>query len=47
MNELATKIILDPPKADFVLIFSASWPIWAGLALLLILGIVALEPKKN
>lgn len=46
MNEIAAKIILDPPKVDVVLVFSASWFVWAGFALLLVAVIVAFWPKK-
>lgn len=45
MNELASKIILDPPKVDVVLVFSASWFVWVGLALLCSAVIVAFWPK--
>lgn len=47
MNELAAKIILDPPKVDVVFVFSASWFVWAGLALMIIAVIVAFLPKKE
>ena len=46
MNEIVSKIILDPPKADVVLVFSASWFVWAFIGLALIALIVALLPKK-
>lgn len=45
MNEIATKIILDPPKADVVLVFSASWFVWAFIALLLLAVLAAFRPK--
>jgi hypothetical protein len=47
MNEIATKIILDPPKADVVLVFSASWYVWAFIGLLIVAVIVAFLPKKE
>lgn len=46
MNEIATKIILDPPKADVVLVFSASWFVWAFIGLVVIALLVAFMPKK-
>jgi len=46
MTDLATKIILDPPKADVVLVFSASWFVWAACGLLLVALLVAVAPKK-
>lgn len=46
MTDLVSKIILDAPRSDVVFVFSASWFVWAGLALLLIAVIVAFLPKK-
>lgn len=47
MNELTAKIILDAPKSDVVFVFSASWFVWAGIALLLVAVIVAFLPKSK
>ncbi len=46
MNDLATKIVLDPPSADVVLVFSASWFVWLFCGLLLAAVIMAFLPKK-
>jgi len=47
MNEIATKIILDPPKADVVLVFSASWFVWAFLFALVIGLVLAFATKEK
>lgn len=47
MNEIATKIILDPPKADVVLVFSASWFVWAFIGLVVLGVILAFATKKK
>lgn len=46
MNELAAKIVLDPPSADVVLVFSASWFVWVGIFLVLTAIVAAFWPKK-
>lgn len=46
MNELAAKIVLDPPSADVVLVFSASWFVWLGIFLALTALIAAFWPKR-
>lgn len=40
------QITLAPPQADFVLVVSASWWIWAGFALLLVLIVLAMATRK-
>lgn len=50
MNDLPAKILLDAPKSDLVLIFSASWYVWAciGLVLVAVVGAIAAKlAKKN
>lgn len=47
MNDITSKLILDPPKADFVLIVSASWWVWLLFAAFVVLLILACAPKKD
>lgn len=47
MNDITSKIILDPPKSDIVFIFSAAWPVWVCLGLILLAIIIAVASKKK
>ncbi len=49
-TDTAARIILNPPNADVVFVFSASWWVWAAIALgllALVMLAAAMFAKKN